>query len=168
MDARLYGYDVSGAPLPEGSLSPTNPGAQIFPKSASDRGKLLDSFYFELPSSWTKGAVTLRGKHGGYRPDRRFRAWHSPYRNLFGDRRACAWFCGRERQPAKHHGRHRRSVFRRGAGHSLLEPVRSRWGRAQLYCPIQLRRRDRLATDHLWGHWHDLHRRLLRSAGERG
>jgi hypothetical protein len=60
--ARLYGYDASGTPLPEGPLQPANPRAQVYPKSAPDRGELLDSFYFVLPPSWTKGTVTLKAE----------------------------------------------------------------------------------------------------------
>jgi hypothetical protein len=65
--ARLYGYDASGAPLSGGPLWPANPGAVIDPSSSPDRGKLDDSFYFELPPSWAKGAVTLKAEVNPYR-----------------------------------------------------------------------------------------------------
>jgi hypothetical protein len=65
--AHLYGYDASGAPLPVGPLWPANPGAVIDPRSSPDRGKLDDSFYFELPPSWAKGAVTLKAEVNPYR-----------------------------------------------------------------------------------------------------
>jgi FG-GAP-like repeat len=65
--ARLYGYDASGTPLAGGPLWPANQGAVIDPSTSPDRGKLDDSFNFELPPSWAKGAVTLKAEVNPYR-----------------------------------------------------------------------------------------------------
>ncbi|MFW5942284.1 MAG: hypothetical protein ACOCXI_10815 [Chloroflexota bacterium] len=45
------------------TLSPLNPGADIDVRSGPDRGQLNDSFYFELPASWTAaGDLTLTAR----------------------------------------------------------------------------------------------------------
>jgi len=60
--ARLTGVDANGAPLGD-PLRPKNVGAAIAVKSTPDRGRLDDSFFFELPASWTRaGAITLQAE----------------------------------------------------------------------------------------------------------
>lgn len=59
VEAQLTGWR-DGASL--GTLLPNNPGGTLTVKESPDRAVLQDSFYFELPSDWLHGTVTLEAE----------------------------------------------------------------------------------------------------------
>ncbi len=44
------------------AILPSNPGGSITVRQNPDRGQLADSFYFDLPTSWLHGAITLEAR----------------------------------------------------------------------------------------------------------